>query len=88
MKKLLGRTELEDALKRLNKLTDEEARVAIAQNLNATTLDASVLSVDQRLEVVNAGKAKVLSQSSTVITYDAHRRKRRKTLANRPTRSQ
>jgi hypothetical protein len=36
MKRLIGRTDLEDALKRLDKLTLEEARMAIAQNLKAT----------------------------------------------------
>ena len=33
---LLGRKDLEDALKRLDKLTQDEARMAIAQNLKAT----------------------------------------------------
>jgi hypothetical protein len=36
MKKLIGRTDLEDAFKRLDKLTHEEARMAVAQNLKAT----------------------------------------------------
>jgi hypothetical protein len=35
-KKLFGRTDIEDALKRLEKLTHEEARMAIAENLKAT----------------------------------------------------
>jgi energy-coupling factor transporter ATP-binding protein EcfA2 len=33
---LIGRTEIEDALKRLDKLTQEEARMASAQNLMIT----------------------------------------------------
>jgi len=33
MKRLIGRTDVEDALKRLDKLTDEEARMATAQVL-------------------------------------------------------
>ena len=35
-KKLIGRTKMEDALKRLDKLTQEEARMAAAENLKAT----------------------------------------------------
>ena len=36
LKKLLGKTEIEDALKRLDKLTQEEARMATAQLLKVT----------------------------------------------------
>ena len=46
MKKLIGRTEIEDALKRLDKLTQEEAQMAAAQNLKATN------NVDKRVEGV------------------------------------
>ena len=46
MKKLIGRTEIEDALKRLDKLTQEEARMAAAQNLKVTH------TVDKRVEEV------------------------------------
>jgi hypothetical protein len=35
-KRLIGRTDMEDALKRLDKLTQEEARMAVAENLRAT----------------------------------------------------
>ena len=46
MKGLIGRTEIEDALKRLDKLTQEEARMAAAQNLKAThTVDDRVRGV-------------------------------------------
>ena len=49
MKKLIGRTDLEDAFKRLDKLTHEEARMAVAQNLKVTH------NVDQRvMGVANA----------------------------------
>ena len=34
--RLIGRTEMEDALKRLDKLTQEEVKMAAAQNLKAT----------------------------------------------------
>ena len=36
MKKLVGRRDMEDALKRLDKLTQEEARMAAAENLRLT----------------------------------------------------
>ena len=36
MKKLLGQNDIEDALKRLDTLTMEEARMAIAETLNVT----------------------------------------------------
>ena len=46
MKKLIGRTDLEDGLKRLDKLTHEEARMATAQVLKAThTVDDRVRGV-------------------------------------------
>jgi hypothetical protein len=43
MKRLIGRSDVEDALKKLDKLTDEEVRMAVAQNLKATH------NVDQRV---------------------------------------
>ncbi|KAF8466795.1 hypothetical protein DFH94DRAFT_302190 [Russula ochroleuca] len=47
-KRLIGRTDMEDALQRLDKLTQEEARMAAAENLKATH------SVDERVrEVAN-----------------------------------
>ena len=67
-KKLIGRTDMEDALKRLDKLTQEEARMAVAQNLKAThavdervrgvvntvvAIDNRVAGVDNRVAGVN-----------------------------------
>jgi hypothetical protein len=67
-KKLIGKTDMEDALKRLDKLTQEEARMAAAQNLKAThtvdervrevantvvTIDNRVAGVDNRVAGVN-----------------------------------
>ena len=46
MKKLMGRTEMEDALKKLDKLTQEEALMAAAQNLKITH------GVDERVKGV------------------------------------
>jgi hypothetical protein len=60
-KKLIGRTKMEDALKRLDKLTQEEARMASAQNLKIThTVDErvrevvdTVVTIDNRVAIVD-----------------------------------
>ncbi len=50
MKKLMGRTDMEDGLKRLDKLTQEEARMATAQVLKVThTVDERVRGVADRV---------------------------------------
>ena len=55
-RKLIGRTEMEDGLKKLDKLTQEEARMAAAQNLKAThVVDERVKLVDRNLMQVLAG---------------------------------
>ena len=59
MKRLAGRTDLEDALKKLDKLTQEEARMAIAQNLRATQ------NVDDRVEEVNDKVAVLIDGTQT-----------------------
>jgi hypothetical protein len=46
MKRLIRRTDIEDVLKRLDKLTQEEARMAVAENLKATH------AVDERVRGV------------------------------------
>jgi hypothetical protein len=46
-KKLIGRTDIEDVLRRLDKLTQEEARMATAQNLRAHTV-----TVDDRVDLI------------------------------------
>ena len=58
MKGLIGGTEIKDALKRLDKLTQDEARMAAAQNLKVThTVDDrvrgvadAVVAVDDRVQ--------------------------------------
>jgi hypothetical protein len=53
-KRLIRRTDIEDALKRLDKLTHEEAWMGIAQNLRAThTVGEGVRGVDDRVRVIN-----------------------------------
>jgi hypothetical protein len=61
LKKLIGRTDIEDALKRLDRLTQEEARMAAAQVLKvANTVDDrvqgianNIVSVDNRVAGVD-----------------------------------
>jgi methyl-accepting chemotaxis protein len=60
-KKLIGKNDMEDGLKRLDKLTQEEARMAVAQNLKAThTVDERVrgvantmVDIDNKVAVVD-----------------------------------
>ena len=55
-KKLIGMTDMEDALKRLDKLTQEEVRMAIAENLRAThAVDERVASVNNKVAEVIGG---------------------------------
>ena len=49
-KRLIGRTELEDGLTRLDKLTQEEARMATAEVLRTThTIEEQVVVIDDRV---------------------------------------
>ena len=66
---LIGRTEIEDALKRLDKLTQEEARMATAQNLKVThTVDKGVREV---VDTAIAMDDKITSVDNTVKGVDA-----------------
>ena len=75
MKKLIGRTEIEEALKRLDKLTQEEARMVAAQTLKVShTVDErvkgvadSVVAVDNRVARVDDRVARV---NDRVVTVD------------------
>ena len=74
MKRLIGRTDMEDALKKLDKLTDEEARMAVAQNLKATHnvnervrgVANTVVAVDNRVADVDDRVAGVDSRVACV----------------------
>ena len=59
-KKLVGRNDIEDALKRLDKLTQEEARIAIAENLRAAQ------NVEDKVKIVidSAQNACICSSST------------------------
>ena len=64
LKKLVGRKEVEDALQRLDRLTQEEARMAAAQilnithavNNNVTGVGNKLKDVDDKMDVVVKGK--------------------------------
>jgi hypothetical protein len=59
-KRLIGRTDMEDALKRLDKLTQEEARMATAQNLKIThTVDKGVKEVVDTVVAIDDRVARV-----------------------------
>ncbi|KAI0281982.1 hypothetical protein BGY98DRAFT_157072 [Russula aff. rugulosa BPL654] len=67
VKRLIGKTDLEDALKKLDKLTHEEARMAIAQNLKAThNVDERVRGVANTVEVIDNRVAGVDDRVATV----------------------
>ena len=67
-KRLIGRTDMEDALKRLDKLTHEEARMAIAENLRAThAVDERVREVTEQVLAVDDRVANVSDRVAEVI---------------------
>ena len=80
LKKLIGRAEIEDALKRLDKLTQEEVRMATAQILKVThTVDENVrgvrdevLGVDSRVAGVgdNVNQVKRMSSPNRIDTWN------------------
>jgi hypothetical protein len=60
---------LEDALKRLDKLTHEEARMAIAQVLKAThSVRDDLRVVDDRVRVVDNKVAEVIDGTQAIFT--------------------
>jgi len=77
LKRLAGRTDLEDALKKLDKLTHEEARMAAAQNLRATHdvddrvkgVDAKMASVGGEVKEVNDKVALVIDGTQTLNSW-------------------
>jgi hypothetical protein len=54
LKKLLGKNDIEDALKKLDTLTMEEARMAIAETLKVTNrVDDTVNKMDDKVDRVD-----------------------------------
>jgi hypothetical protein len=66
--KLFGRTDIEDALKRLDRLTQEEARMAAAQVLKvANTVDDRVRGVDDKMAAVIDGAQQISINHQKVV---------------------
>ena len=54
LKRVVGRTDLEDGMKTLDKLTNEEVEMAIAQNLKVTyNIDKNVMEVNEGMRRVD-----------------------------------
>ena len=60
LKRVAGRTDLEDGLKKLEKLTNEEIAMAIAQNLKLT------YNIDTEVTRVGEGVNSILQQAADV----------------------
>jgi hypothetical protein len=75
-KKLIGRTDLEDALKRLDNLTQEEVRMAAVEILRATHIidervrgvSKQVLAVDDRVASVDDKVAEVINGAQIIFS--------------------
>ena len=68
VKKLIGKRGIEDALGRLDKLTQEEVRMAVAQVLKATNrIDDKVQVVDEKADRILDGAQIVFRWSTTPI---------------------
>jgi hypothetical protein len=72
VRKLLGRNDIEDALKRLDTLTMEEARMAIAETLNVTH------KMDDKVAVLVDGRRDTFSGYPPFLNVDMARCKRSK----------
>ena len=68
VKKLVGRTDIEDALGRLDRLTQEEVRMAATQGLKAThEVDKKVQAIDDKAQSIGN---KVQAVDDTVHAVD------------------
>jgi methyl-accepting chemotaxis protein len=77
LKKLMGKNDIEDALKRLDRLTQEEARMAAAQLLKVTnTINSEVREIADNMLVVDDRVAgvdeRVASANERVAGVDEH----------------
>ena len=77
LKKLIGKTDIEDALRRLDKLTNEEVRMVTAQVLEAThtvddkvgRVEDKVLDVDNKVAGVDDRVARVDERVAGIDDY-------------------
>jgi hypothetical protein len=66
---LIGRADIEDALKRLDNLTQEEARMAMTQLLKVTrSVDDRVAGVDGRVKAIDGKVAKIIDGTRTIFS--------------------
>ena len=73
MKKLIGRKDVEDALQRLDQLTQEEARMAAAESLTiARSIDVRVQGVDIKVEAIDRNVQSVRDKVSVVIQGESY----------------
>ena len=64
MRKLIGRSDIKDALQRFDKLTQEESRMAVAQGLRATDgVRNDVRGVGDKVDAVLDGGYLISSRS-------------------------
>ena len=69
LRKLIGRADIEDALSRLDKLTQEEARMATTQMLKATrSVDDRVAGVDGKVKAIDGKVAKIIDGTQTIFS--------------------
>jgi hypothetical protein len=67
-RRLIGRTDMEDALKRLDRLTQEEGRMATVENLRVTrAVDERVRGVTERVLAVDDRVANANDRVAEVI---------------------
>ena len=75
-KRLIGKTDMEDALKKLDQLTQEEARMIVAENLRAThAVDERVMGVTERVAEVIHGVPIIFRRSRYAFDPEQLRRK-------------
>ena len=79
MKKLVGKKEIEDALKRLDKLTQDEARMAAAENLKLThVVDNKVTDLQASLnDKATSLQASLVNGTSGMFGTSEHKREHR-----------
>jgi len=84
LKKLLGKTNIEDALKRLDKLTNEEVRMVTAQVLKGTQNVSDRVGVvenrvlDRVAVVIDGAQPSLIRQQEYIFNSDVPRGKRDK----------
>jgi hypothetical protein len=69
MRRLTGRANVEDVLKRLDNLTQEEARMATTQVLKATrSIHDRVAGVDGRVKAIDDKLANIIDGTRTIFS--------------------